>query len=261
MTILKKALGPNPPECALTRLNIVRDLIDEKKIEHDTVTAYIKGQEQTLIDLEYDAVLSAASKDDVREARALLDELRGEERALNAVVKDLSAELPKLEEAAKAQEAKRAAEKKAALAGQKTIAKRIDAALDAQEAYKAAVEAAQAVRDEVINKVAADCPDAARMIRADEVPEAIQARGREELEAAAEGITIQQYDFNLGRAKTDTAKRLDEINASIEAAIAEGEQGQSVFQLKRGVVEPKVEEIPAPKQSVWDENEKQWVYK
>lgn len=257
MTILKKALGPNPPECALTQLNIVRDLIDEKKIECDAVSAYVKGQEQALLNLEYDAVLSAASKNDVREARALLEELQGQERALKAVVKDLTAELPKLEEAAKAQEAKRAAVKKAAQAGQKTIAKRIDAALDAQEAYKAAVEAAQAERDKVIAEVAADCPDAARMIRADEAPEAIQARGQDELEAAAEGITLAELDFRRNGAKTETAKRLEEMDAASDAAIAAGNQSPSVFQMKRNSGEA----VEAESDMAWNNETKQWVAK
>lgn len=252
MSILTRALGPNPPADAQTRFNIVRDLIDEKNNVCDVLGLQIREQEKTVENKEYDAVLSAASKDDVRAARELLVEMTGELKATRNVIKDLEAELPALEKAAKKEAADKAAAKKAALAAQKTISADIDAALQAQADYETAVLAAQHARDKVIDELAQVTPDAARMVRGGGDADAILERAQQELEAQAEGISITEFDLRLGALRTEAAKRndaLEEIDLD----------GPSVFMTKSEPIEQTAESLQVPQQSRWDPEQKRMV--
>ncbi|EEE47600.2 hypothetical protein [Roseibium alexandrii] len=252
MSILDQALGADAPSSALARKNIVHDIIDQQKVSHAELGREVKHLRKVLEDTENAAILSAASKEDVRQAKANLDEAERDHAAAKRVIKALEDEMPDLIAAAE-QEVEAAAKRKAdAEKAMETISADVDAALQAQADYEAAVAAAQEARDKVIDELAQVTPEAARMVRGGADADAIKERAQQELEAAAEGLSITEYDLRNGALRTDAAKRNDALQ-EIDL------DGPSVFMMKSEPIEQTAESLQVPQQTRWDPELKQMV--
>lgn len=195
MNILNRLFG-DKQKTAADKLSAARDRalelenqIAQNQIARDSIADQI-------IDAEIAIGLGEGSGAAVANLRAEQSSLESEIRGSEAVLAGIKDAIPGLQEAAEqeAADAARQAGIKAALAGQKTLQKRLDTALQAQAALEQALDAL------------ADAPEAVRMIRACRFTDRdIIERAEEELDARTQGITLAQLRAMEDQAETKAA--------------------------------------------------------
>ncbi|GAB2206046.1 hypothetical protein ROS1_28620 [Roseibium sp. ROS1] len=214
---------------AKARVLELENLIVQNKIVRDSIADQI-------IDAEIAIGLGEGSSATVTKLRAEQADLESEIRGAEAVLTSICDAIPGLQEAAEqeAADAERQAGIKAALAGQRTLQKRLDTALQAQAALEQALDAL------------ADAPEAARMIRAGRFTDRdISERAQEELDARTQGITLAQLRVMEEQAETKAAINagrfqavgLEQRNADLHR-IASAGHGDALSVSQIGEIQP-----------------------
>ncbi len=225
----KQRTAADKLSAAKARVLELENQIAQNKIAHDSIADHI-------IDAEIAIGLGEGSGAAVANLRAEQANLGSEIRGAEAVLAGIESEIPGLQEAAEheAADAERQAGIKAALAGQRTLQKRLDTALQAQAALEQALDAL------------ADAPEAARMIRTGRFSDRdIIERAQEELDARTQGITLAELRTLEDQAETKAAINagrfqavgLEQRNADLHR-IASAGHGDAMSVSQIGAIQP-----------------------
>lgn len=225
----KQKAAADKLSAAKARVLELENQIAQNKIARDKLANQI-------IDAEIAIGLGEGSGAAVASLRAEQSGLESEIRGAEAVLAGIKDAIPGLQEAVEheAADAERQAGIKAALAGQKTLRKRLEAALSGQAALEQALDAL------------ADAPEAARMIRAGRFTDRdIIERAEEELDARTQGITLAELRAMEDQAATKAAidagrfqaSSINQRNADLHR-IAQAGHGDALSVSQIGEIQP-----------------------